>query len=196
MIKHTIAALALTLSLVSSAVQAQETNCDGWVGSDGEIRKVFWEAATPETVADCLKSGSRVNARDSNGATPLLIASGFIKNPEVLTALLEAGADVNARDENGFTPFHSAALNKNPEMLTLLLNAGADVNARAEDGSTPLHYAALYNENPDIITTLLNVGADGTAVDEQGKTPFDQAKENEALAGTDVYWTLNDAQYK
>jgi hypothetical protein len=31
MIKHTIATLALTLSLASSAVQAQETNCDGWM---------------------------------------------------------------------------------------------------------------------------------------------------------------------
>ncbi len=37
MIKHTIAALALTLSLASSAVQAQDTNCDGWMSSDWEV---------------------------------------------------------------------------------------------------------------------------------------------------------------
>ena len=106
MIKHAITALALTLSLASSAVQAQETNCDGWVASDYEVRKVFWEAATPETVADCLNSGASVNARTEDGYTPLHQAAGDNKNPEVLTLLLDAGADVNARDEAGDTPLH------------------------------------------------------------------------------------------
>ena len=142
MIKHTIAALALTLSLASSAVQAQEINCDGWVGSDKEVRKVFWEAATPETVADCLNSGSRVNARDKYGNTPLHGAAGSNENPEVLTALLEAGADVNARTENGNTPLHYASFNKNLEVLAVLLDAGTDVNARNQYGLTPLHQTA------------------------------------------------------
>jgi hypothetical protein len=46
MIKHTTAALALTLSLASSAVQAQDTNCDGWMSSDWEEAQVFWGTAT------------------------------------------------------------------------------------------------------------------------------------------------------
>ncbi|WP_435137701.1 hypothetical protein [Pseudopelagicola sp. nBUS_19] len=46
MIKHTIATLALTLSLASSAVLAQDTNCDGWVASDKDVGEQFWEART------------------------------------------------------------------------------------------------------------------------------------------------------
>ena len=76
------------------------------------------------------------------------------------------------------------------------LNAGADVNARNEYGRTPLHYAARFSENPEVITALLDAGADGTAVNKDGKTPFDLAKDNEALAGTDAYWALNDARFK
>ena len=143
MIKHAITALALTLSLASSAVQAQETNCDGWAAdaaSDSwEIEKHFWKAATPETVADCLNSGSSVNDRIEYGTTSLHRAAAYNKNPEVLTVLLEAGADVNTRSEYGFTPLHSAAWNtENPEVLTVLLEAGADVNVRSRDGRSPL----------------------------------------------------------
>ena len=196
MIKHTIATLALTLSLASSAVQAQETNCDDWVASDKEVRKMFWEAATAETVADCLNSGSSVNARDKKGFTPLQDAAFLNNTPEVLTVLLNAGADVNARDEEGSTPLHRAAVNKNSEVLTVLLEAGADVNAKNEDGFTPLHIAASSNDNPDVLALLLNSGADGAAINDFGQTPFEAAKNNEALAGTDAYWALNDARYK
>ena len=76
------------------------------------------------------------------------------------------------------------------------LNAGADVNARNEDGTTPLHKAAQGSRNPAFVTALLDAGADGTAVDRGGKTPFDLAKNNEALAGADAYWALNDARFK
>ena len=69
------------------------------------------------------------------------------------------------------------------------------MNARAEDGDTPLHGAADWNGNPELITVLLSAGADGTAVNEDDETPLDLAKENEALAGTDAYWALNDARY-
>jgi ankyrin repeat protein len=41
------------------------------MGSDWDVAKQFWEAATPETIADCLNSGSSVNTRDKKGITPL-----------------------------------------------------------------------------------------------------------------------------
>ena len=42
----------------------------------------------------------------------------------------------------------------------------------------------------------LNAGANATAVTEEGLTPFDLAKVNEALAGADAYWALNDARFE
>ncbi len=197
MIKHTIATLAVTLSLASSAVQAQETNCDGWVAKNWEEAQVFWGTATSETTADCLNSVSNVNARAEHGRTPLHYAALHNENPAVIIVLLDAAADVNARDKFGRTPLGLAALrNGNLEVISILLGAGADVNARDEYGYTPLHMAARNNENPEVITLLLNAGADGAAIDDDGETPFDLAKENEALAGTDAYWALNEARFK
>ena len=43
---------------------------------------------------------------------------------------------------------------------------------------------------------LLSADADATVVNEGGFTPFDLAKDNEALAGTDAYWALNDARFE
>ena len=71
-----------------------------------------------------------------------------------------------------------------------------DVNARDEDGYTPLHRAARWTENPEVIIALLDAGADGTAVNHDGETPFDLAQDNEALAGTEAYWALNEARFE
>ena len=110
---------------------------------------------------------------------------------------LDAGADINARTDTGETPLHRAvSSNKNLEVLTVLLDAGADVNARTDSGVTPLHVAASDSKTPEVITVLLDAGADGAAVNEDGETPFDLAKDNEALAGTDAYWALNDARFE
>ena len=78
----------------------------------------------------------------------------------------------------------------------MLLDAGADLNATTEGGHTSLHWAARYNENPEVIMVLLSADADATVVNEGGFTPFDLAKDNEALAGTDAYWALNDARFE
>ena len=73
--------------------------------------------------------------------------------------------------------------------------AGADPNARDENGGTPLHGAAMINDNPAIITALLDAGADASARDAQGQTPWDLARDRDGLAGTDAYWSLNDARF-
>ena len=93
-------------------------------------------------------------------------------------------------------------MDDNPESIKVLLDAGADINARTEAGETPLHgmhYGfgiSTFTNNPEVITVLLDAGADGAAVNEDGETPFDLAKDNEALAGTDAYWALNDARFE
>ena len=86
-------ALAAALSLVLSPLAAQESDCDGWVTSDASVAVQFWEAATSETVSDCLNAGADANAGNESGDTPLLLAAAYNSDPDVLTVLLDAGAD-------------------------------------------------------------------------------------------------------
>ena len=190
-------ALAIILSLAFTPLAAQENDCDGWMSSDREVTEQFWEAVTSEKVSDCLKSGSDINAKDDDGASPLHLAAFNNEYPDVLTVLLNAGADVNGRGRFGGTPLLFAAFrNENPNVLKALLDAGADLNARISTGNTPLHLVAENNVNPEVLTVLLDAGADATAVNEDGETPFDLAKDNEALVGTDAYRALNDARFE
>ena len=55
-------ALTAALSLAFTSLAAQETDCDGWVTSDAPAAVQFWEAATSETVSDCLNAGADADA--------------------------------------------------------------------------------------------------------------------------------------
>jgi len=189
--------LATVLLVALTPLAAQETSCDGWMSSDREVTEQFWETVTSEKVSDCLKSGSDINAKDDDGASPLHLAALKNENSNVLTVLLDAGADVNAQGRFGGTPLLFAAFgNENPNVLKALLDVGAGLNARTSTGDTPLHLAAKNNVNPEVPSLLLDAGADAAAVNEDGKTPFEFAKNNAALAGTAAYWALKNARLK
>ena len=119
-----------------------------------------------------MKAGADVNARNTNGTTPLHKAVRFAEREGVIAALLNAGADVNAKEDGifSFTPLHYAAFQGTPKSVMALLKAGANANAKADDA-----YAR------------------GTS---EGSTPWDLAQVNKALKGTDAYWALNDARFK
>ncbi|KAL2864012.1 ankyrin repeat-containing domain protein [Aspergillus lucknowensis] len=99
-----------------------------------------------------LKAGAAIEARDSRGDTPLLIAAG--RNLEVTRELLRGGADANAGKACRQTPLHRCSYATQPELCTLLIEAGADVAAKDHDGRTPLHAAALQGHT-DIFEQLL-----------------------------------------
>lgn len=79
-----------------------------------------------------------VNAKGSDGLTPLTAAAAFNNNPDVVTTLLRAGVDIEAR---------------------------ASGNFHSPQGGTALLWAAWFNENPDVIAALLKAGADPNAKD-------------------------------
>jgi hypothetical protein len=56
--------------------------------------------------------------------------------------------------------------------------------------------AARNNSNPEVVETLLEAGADHTMTDNRGRSAWDHIQNNGALTETDVYWRLNDLQYK
>lgn len=162
------------------------TSCERWNTSN------FFAAAGAEVVADCIRHGADVGARDDKGFTPLHLAARHNPDPAIVSALLEAGAEVNTwatgmghhgsiltsagadpnlRTDRGYTSLHEAvAANSSPDVVLALLEAGADVNAQVE-GKTPLHMA-LEAAEPDVVEVLLERGAEVNAGADGGKAPL------------------------
>ncbi len=177
-------------ALVNDSGQvASPMDCSYWNTEE------FARVATADATAACLEAGADVNARDENGNTPLLLATGHYgggtimdgspasEDPAIVTALLEAGADVDARDAGGNTALGRAAGGKAvatvrggmldlveiPHIVAALLAAGAEVNPPS--GTTPLHRAAFV-EGMETVAMLIEAGADIHARDGNGDTPL------------------------
>ena len=89
---------------------------------------------------DLLSNGGDPNIRDSEGKTPLIMASSS-GQVRIVEFLLSKGADYNIRDESGCTALIRASRVGNSVIVELLLSCGADPNIRDNDGKTALDRA-------------------------------------------------------
>lgn len=116
------------------------------------------------TAIELVKDGADVNARESNGTTPLHWAVHH-GNVELVKHLLKAGADVNVTNNYGSSPIAEAAVLGDPDMMEVLLDAGADPDTKNPDGQTPLMIVAR-SSNVDTARLLLKHGADVNATEQ------------------------------
>src|SRR5262245_18524132 len=122
-------------------------------------------------VRAALAQGADVNARDVDGATPLIYAAHFA-NTEMVRALLAAHADPNAANRYGVAPLHEAAQVAEPSLLKVLLDAGAEVDRALPQGETPLMLAARTS-GVAAVKLLIERGAKVNVVEQwQGQTPL------------------------
>jgi len=98
------------------------------------------EKGNIEAVKQAIADGADVDAKDSDGWTPLHNAA-LKGHKEIVELLIAKGADVNAKGRSGWTPLHFAANGGHREVAKLLIAKGADLNAKTSDGVTPLDWA-------------------------------------------------------
>jgi ankyrin repeat protein len=114
--------------------------------------------------------GADVNSEDTNGMTPLHMASQK-GHHDVAEFLIENGAKVNNKDHFGSTPLFRASMWGHLKVVELLLSKGADVNAKDTDDASPLTMASKGGHT-EVVKLLLTNGA---TIDE--KTIFFANKE-------------------
>jgi ankyrin repeat protein len=154
----------------------------------------------PELLAALIAAGADVNAKDTEGRTPLLIAI-IRKNDKAIKTLIDAGVDLESPLRDGKTPLMVAASNNNFEAIIALIKAGADINAKDENCMTSL-MATVYNNNLEAIAVFLDAGVDINAKDKDGRTALSCAVWENNLdavaallsAGSDVSAKYNDGK--
>jgi ankyrin repeat protein len=111
---------------------------------DQELINAAWEKNMPE-VERLLSVGTDVNAKDSDGGTPLHSACCTCYNNgdlQVFQALLEHGANIEAKTNQGCTPLHLACCRESHlAVVKALLSGGANVLAVNDHRLLPIHYA-------------------------------------------------------
>jgi ankyrin repeat protein len=121
-----------------------------------------------------LEKGARLEDKDVDGATALLVAISN-NNKEAVELLLKAGADANACNKNDSTPLMNAA-EFFAESIPLLIAKGARLEDKTKLGSTALMYA-IFNNNKEAVELLLEAGADANARNKNDSTPLIYAAE-------------------
>jgi ankyrin repeat protein len=143
-------------------------------------------------VASLLSSRAEVDAKNSHGATPLILAladNAARQCAKVVEQLLANGADVNARDDNGSLPLYLAVQRRSEESVRLILAHKPDleISTRERNRSPALDYTPLQKAvslgDAAIAALLLESGANPNVLGTQygqyyGQTPLLWAVQN------------------
>ena len=139
-------------------------------------QNIFWHASKGDTeaVEGILKRfPSKVNARDINNGTPLMICAQEGRE-DICELLLEKGAEPDAQNNQGNAALHFCAKKGYLDICGMLLDSGASTEIKNLQGIAPLHEAAR-EDHPEVCGLLIEKGADVNVTDLQGGTPLHKA---------------------
>jgi ankyrin repeat protein len=117
-----------------------------------------------------------INAKNSEGWTPLMLAVTVGSNKDLVDLLIKSGANVNAKDVKGNTILMQAVRDEGTiENIRVLLEAKVSVNDKNDRGFTALMWAIREYVNTDVkdkVELLLEAGAEVNAQDESRGTAY------------------------
>jgi ankyrin repeat protein len=102
-----------------------------------------------------LKRGAKINAKDTEGQTPLMVAAKG-GDLSVMNGLLEYKADPNAQDSDGWTAAMHAVRSNEPKIFRLLGKFKANFDLINKDGMTALAMAVVDNRANAAVAMLDN----------------------------------------
>src|SRR5258706_11194892 len=152
-----------------------------------------------ECVDLLIRAGSDVNAKSSDGYTPLHCAVDVDgptcrgKMPlQIIQLLVNAGAKLEVYQHWGWTPLMSAVMEGTPDEVHALLAVGADPNHVSPDYSMPLFIRGCTTlmaaiARPEKLKLLLAAGAKIDAKDDHGKTVIEYARDLLVETGSSNY---------
>jgi hypothetical protein len=121
-----------------------------------------------------LESGAKVNIRDYEKRTPMMLLDDDAK-PELIQLLINYGAKAKLLDKEKNNALHHLAANgADLEIVRLLVSYGYNAKAVNKEGKTPLMIAAESN-NETIVSALLQSGADANIKMRAGRSALDVA---------------------
>jgi ankyrin repeat protein len=136
---------------------------------DGDLLKAVRDQDESE-ISKLISQKADVNARDGEGQTPLLLASGFYGNLKIVKMLIKHNADVDAVDYDNESVLYKACSRGNLEILKFFVkNFDFDINQKNRYGVSLLMRAAIIKHSI-MVKFLSKSGAEVDARDEDGDT--------------------------
>lgn len=139
-------------------------------GAGADLARLIAADAEPAELRAAVEAGSRLEATDVNGRTPLRLAV-MLGRAALVETLIELKANVNAADPLGETPLMSAAQRGDVAAVEALLAARAKADARTKAGLTPLLIAA-HHGHADVVRALAAAHANLNQGNRGGTTPL------------------------
>lgn len=146
---------AAVTELIAASVSPDQATPEGFSALHAAASKGFDDIGRL-----LLEAGANVDARDTDGWTPLLLAASQERYEATVALLLDFGADPNAEDfDEMWRPLTLAAESCRVEVARLLITAGADGSWVEPAGQSPLA-SAIRSNCPAMVELLLAAGAD------------------------------------
>ncbi len=161
---------------------------DANIGAKTELQQlpihqaVLAKRINADIISIFLREGNDINAKLSNGETPLYISLQYtensptekflnIKNAPIARFLVENGAAVNSQTTSGWTPLMRAVSKSNDAIIPLLLAEGADTTIVSKEDDTAL-YLAVRERNAEAVALLLRNNANPNSPERLDKLPL------------------------